>query len=37
MSVRAVQDHGGGARLRAAARPSGSDSSTPTIVAMIAI
>jgi hypothetical protein len=37
ISVRAVQATGAGARLRAAASPSGSESITPTAVAMIAI
>ena len=37
ISVRAVQASGSGDRLRAAASPSGSDSSTPTTVAMMAI
>ena len=37
MSARAAQASGRGARLRAAVSPSGSDRSTPTTVAMMAI
>ncbi|HEY6603301.1 MAG TPA: hypothetical protein VI009_15990 [Xanthobacteraceae bacterium] len=37
MIARAAHANGKGERLRAALSPSGSDNSTPTVVAMIAI